>query len=122
MPSKPLRPCSQPGCPEVATQGSRCPAHAQEHEQARRKRYDERRASPSARGYDAKWRRIRAQFLKSFPQCERCGDQATVVDHITPLAQGGTHQWANLQPLCASCHNRKTATEDGGGWKRQGEG
>ena len=45
-----------------------------------------------------------------------------IVDHITPINDGGTNEWANLQPLCAPCHNRKTATEDGGVWKRQGEG
>jgi 5-methylcytosine-specific restriction endonuclease McrA len=34
------------------------------------------------------------------------------VDHITPLADGGApFDHENLQPLCASCHNRKSAME-----------
>lgn len=40
--------------------------------------------------------------------------RATVVDHIKPLARGGTHDKGNLQALCVTCHNRKTATLDGG--------
>jgi hypothetical protein len=28
-----------------------------------------------------------------------------VVDHITPLAEGGTHEQGNLQPLCKRCHD-----------------
>jgi 5-methylcytosine-specific restriction protein A len=36
------------------------------------------------------------------------------VDHVVPREQGGSDDWANLQALCASCHSRKTALEDGG--------
>ena len=33
------------------------------------------------------------------------------IDHILALCLGGTDQWENLQPLCLTCHRRKT-TED----------
>lgn len=33
-------------------------------------------------------------------------------DHIAPLADGGAHDVANLQPLCAPCHTMKTAHEN----------
>jgi 5-methylcytosine-specific restriction endonuclease McrA len=36
------------------------------------------------------------------------------LDHVLPLAQGGTHDLANLQWLCASCHAKKTIEADGG--------
>ena len=36
---------------------------------------------------------------------------AAEVDHIIPLARGGTNDLANLQPLCKSCHSRKTMRE-----------
>lgn len=32
-------------------------------------------------------------------------------DHITPLADGGSLEMANLQTLCVWCHRRKTAEE-----------
>ena len=41
--------------------------------------------------------------------CERCGDTATEVHHITPYAShtgANPHERANLQALCAACHNR----------------
>jgi 5-methylcytosine-specific restriction protein A len=37
---------------------------------------------------------------------------AIVVDHVVPLKMGGERfDWANLQSLCASCHNRKSLCE-----------
>jgi hypothetical protein len=41
--------------------------------------------------------------------CLRCGDKATEVDHIIELANGGTDDVDNLQPLCSACHKAKTA-------------
>ena len=57
-------------------------------------------------------------FLRKHVYCEMCGADATDVDHIVPLTQGGGNEWTNLQALCKSCHSRKTATQDGGGWQR----
>jgi 5-methylcytosine-specific restriction protein A len=65
----------------------------------------------------AAWRAVRAAFLCEHPLCCRCDGNgwvvaATVVDHITPIKDGGARfNWSNLQPLCVSCHNRKTAFE-----------
>lgn len=40
-----------------------------------------------------------------------CGATAGLqVDHVVPLARGGTNDFANLQVLCASCNNSKGAT------------
>jgi len=77
------------------------------------------RASPCARGYGWAWQKIRRQVLFANPVC-RCGQPANEVDHILPLARGGTHDIANLQALCKACHSRKTVSEDGGfGFKRR---
>jgi 5-methylcytosine-specific restriction protein A len=35
------------------------------------------------------------------------------VDHITPLAKGGTDEDDNLQLLCLACHEKKTRIENG---------
>lgn len=72
-----------------------------------------KRESAAKRGYDGKWRMIRAQFLGAHPSCP-CGAPATEVDHIIALARGGSNAWANLQALCGPCHRRKTISVDGG--------
>lgn len=116
------RACQHPGCPASAERGAySCAAHARpSHEPA------VARPSAAARGYDRKWRRIRAMFLRKHPVCTgtvdgahgrppvRCDRPATEVDHITPLADGGTNAWSNLQPRCKPCHSRKTAAENRG--------
>ena len=66
------------------------------------------RPSPSIRGYNNHWRKIRAAILAEEPLCRTCQGPATVVDHIKPLKKGGTYDRLNLQPLCVSCHNRNT--------------
>lgn len=49
-------------------------------------------------------------------RCARCGAPATDLDHVRSLARGGAEGVrSNLQPLCADCHKRKTATEGRGG-------
>ena len=58
-------------------------------------------------------------FLKRHPWCIRCKAKgrlvpATVVDHITPHRGDAKLFWdeKNWQPLCKSCHDHKTMTED----------
>ncbi len=65
----------------------------------------------------ANWRAVRAAFLREHPVCARCAalgriNAAVVADHVQPLKDGGLRfDVANLQALCVSCHNRKTARE-----------
>lgn len=39
--------------------------------------------------------------------CAFCGAPSEHVDHIDPLAAGGTSDWDNLAALCASCNTSK---------------
>jgi len=48
---------------------------------------------------------------------EGCTGNAQVVDHIKPVAQGGTHEPANLQAACEWCNEEKNKIERGT-WKR----
>ena len=41
--------------------------------------------------------------------CNHCGITAEQIDHVIPLALGGTDDYSNLQPLCKLCHKAKTA-------------
>jgi len=112
-------------------QGTHCAAHQRRIEARpallppREKKRDDR-GSAHSRGYGVTWRRLRLTILAGEPLCRACQAEgrsrgATDVDHIVPLARGGTNAKANLQPLCHTCHSRKTATEDSmfAGWQRR---
>ncbi|WP_299821346.1 HNH endonuclease signature motif containing protein [uncultured Jannaschia sp.] len=65
------------------------------------------------------WKRLRLVKLAACPLCficERRGRlvEATVVDHITPIRQGGPAfpELAGLMSLCKRCHDEKTASFD----------
>jgi len=66
------------------------------------------RTPPRVRG--RKLQRLRMALLADQPFCG-CGRVATIRDHIVPLAEGGTDTEANVQPLCAACHDAKTQRE-----------
>ena len=63
------------------------------------------------------WRKVRAAVIKAEPLCRECNGKgmltaAQVVDHITPMRQGGEAlEINNLQPLCNACHNKKSGKE-----------
>jgi 5-methylcytosine-specific restriction protein A len=78
------------------------------------------RASAARRGYNYRWRKLRAATLAAEagehagPLCVECLRQgiitpATDLDHIVPKRVGGADTPENLQPLCHRCHSRKTA-------------
>lgn len=47
-------------------------------------------------------------------QCRHCGAQTHLeIDHIIPLAQGGTNDLSNLQTLCRPCNAKKKHSYDG---------
>ena len=104
MPTRVGRPCRAQGCPAIVHEGAWCPEH---------KPKDAPRPAPSSRGYDKRWQKIRLAYLARYPLCVQCEKEgrvtaATEVDHIRPLALGGTNDAHNLQPLCKSCHSKKT--------------
>ena len=63
------------------------------------------------------WMKIRARILRRdkglCQECQRNGRlrEATQVDHITPLHRGGQDNDANLEAICANCHDAKTSSE-----------
>lgn len=116
MPSKSLRPCSYPGCPELVKSG-KCERHSKQAQQ----KQDDRRGSANERGYNYRWQKARLTYLRQHPlcvECERAGKivPATVVDHVTPHKGDQSLFWdvSNWQSLCAYHHNLKTVQEDGG--------
>lgn len=64
-----------------------------------------------------RWRGVRKSFLIRNPLCKHCKKQgrtveATVVDHIKAIQDGGLEwDWNNFQALCVHCHAKKTNQE-----------
>lgn len=120
MPYRAKRPCPHPGCRALVESGW-CAAHQPKRDHSA---YDSRRGSSSERGYNARWQKARATYLRHRPLCAECAratpprtTPATIVDHIIPHKGDTALFWdvdGNWQPLCKPCHDRKTATEDGG--------
>ena len=120
MPKKPKKPCKHPGCPEL-TEGNYCKVHQREIN---------REYNCSSRPYkklynSSRWQDLRRYVLNKQPLCVECLKNnritpATVVDHIKPHKGNEDlfYDINNLQSLCKSCHDRKTAKEDGR-WKRK---
>src|ERR1051325_7443587 len=117
MPSGPLKPCTQPGCPNLTSQRL-----CAEHRKEANFKYDRARGNARDRGYTTRWDKARAGYLRHHPLCVVCERDekqttpATVVDHIVPNRGNSDLFWdkSNWQSLCERHHSRKTAREDGG--------
>jgi 5-methylcytosine-specific restriction enzyme A len=47
-------------------------------------------------------------FQRDNYQCKSCGETSKLaIDHIIPLASGGSNDLSNLQTLCISCNSQK---------------
>ncbi|GAB7128048.1 hypothetical protein JCM19000A_25550 [Silvimonas sp. JCM 19000] len=131
MPYKSKKPCRYPGCRALVDNGW-CAAHQPKREPTK---YEVERGSSAQRGYNGRWQKARATFLREHPLCVACLAEssttaATVVDHIKPhrlhdalagndddeIRQAQALFWntSNWQALCKRHHDVKTATEDGG--------
>lgn len=74
----------------------------------------------------ARWRQLRSAILRSKPLCRMCREHgvitaATVVDHIQPHKGDEALFWSpeNLQPLCATHHNRDKQSEERRGYSTE---
>jgi 5-methylcytosine-specific restriction endonuclease McrA len=110
MPVAPPRVC---GCGKVVAGGTRCACQIKRHAEAKA-RFDQRRPTARQRGYDSKWEQARAEFLAAHRHCVRCGQPATIVDHITPHRGDLKLFWrrSNWQPMCTHCHSSRKQREE----------
>lgn len=90
-----------------------------------RKCWDHGGKTRQQRGYGRQHVKLRAQLLRQEPLCRLCKEKgrvtvATIADHVIPIAQGGAvHDLANMQPVCAECHQDKTNRDNGRRVKRR---
>jgi 5-methylcytosine-specific restriction protein A len=107
VPNAPPKPCDV--CGTLVRDGTRrCVAHKPKP-WVRTERQVKRTAGRALQ-------RQREQLFRVEPLCRQCAREgrtalATIRDHIQPLAEGGGDDDANIQPLCRSCSDRKTARE-----------
>jgi 5-methylcytosine-specific restriction enzyme A len=113
--TKALKICLEPGCFGLSDQ-SRCPEHRRARERFR--------GSAAARGYDARYRRLRKQAIDAhiarygqvcpgYGVSPHTATRAELsVDHIVPLADGGRNDPSNFQVICLTCNKRKGRATD----------
>lgn len=109
--------CKKPGCNRTAIEGKDyCSKHIALQNNQPRKIFTAR--GKSSKYHDlyntSRWRSTSKEFLKKFPFCFICGKPARIADHITPHRGDLTlfYDESNLQPMCWSCHSRKTMKEN----------
>jgi 5-methylcytosine-specific restriction endonuclease McrA len=88
------------------------PALCPDCRRQKQRQRDQRRGSPSQRGYGAEWRRLRKQVIEAQPWCTFCKhtgskDNPLSVDHIVQRQHGGTDDPSNLRVLCLSCNHQR---------------
>lgn len=109
MPKLP-RPCLT--CGQPTHNGSRCPQHTTTPTTTQRATRSPYRAAYTSSEYRTN---KRLAYTRAQGQCEattnnrRCPNPATDCDHITDLADAGTNHLDNLQYLCRTHHQQKTA-------------
>lgn len=113
VPIATFKPCAWPACPALVRGHPHCEAHTKANEA--------RRGTAHQRGYDARWRKARLEYLARNPLCAKCTDEghvtaATVVDHR--VAHKGDQQlfWdeSNWQPSCKPHHDSRVDEGDFG--------
>ena len=66
------------------------------------------------------WAAIRRRILQlDAHTCYVCQGQATTVDHVIPVAEGGTHNDDNLAAICQPHHDIKSEAERRRGYARR---
>jgi len=111
MPLAPLRPCNQPGCPELVESG-----YCEKHQKAKRKSDDSRRDKKVRSLYNYRWQQYSKRFLRKNPLCVKCRSNgrvkaSEVTDHIEPHKGDYGLFWDvnNHAAMCKWHHDKKTA-------------
>ena len=118
----PKKICNQLGCNTLIPMSERyCPAHKREAKRFTSEQYNKYKRNKSHQKFysSREWKQVREAVMQEHGGlCVECMKldliiKADVVDHIIPLEKDYSKRLeiSNLQPLCHSCHNRKTAQD-----------
>lgn len=113
MPQRPKHACNKPLCRRL-TRNRFCDEHT--------KAYNRQRPTSAQRGYNARWRKLRAWHVRRYPMCVTCEREgrctpAKEVHHRIPHKgdEALLLDVDNLESLCKSCHSKATRKEQQGG-------
>lgn len=86
---------------------------------AQRKKSEQRRDGDGVRVRGRQGAAMRVRRVEANPICAECAalglvEPTTEIDHIVPIAFGGTDTDDNVQGLCTPCHAAKSALEQAG--------
>jgi 5-methylcytosine-specific restriction protein A len=100
--------CLVRGCTKRTTYRGRCEEHAPPAWETRSARNSQR--GPAQRVWD---RLVRPRCLaRDGFACVLCGAREGLeVDHVVPIAKGGTWTLENAQTLCKACHQEKSVRD-----------
>lgn len=118
MPYAAPRRCTTPRCNETVVSHGKCDKH-------RPVNWHTKRPSVLGNPYGKGWGTQRkAALRKSNYLCAPClalgrYAPAVAVDHVVPVAEGGTNDPNNLQGICSACHKTKTTEEQQRGRERR---
>lgn len=126
MTQSPKKPCRNRQC-KVTTNHKTgfcedCQTIAKKREKATRQEYNKRR-NPQVKKWlnSARYISSRKNFLNRNPLCKKCSTTikpvlSNILDHVKPHKGDVVLFWDvnNWQALCKRCHDKKTASEDGG--------
>lgn len=110
MPYSSSYPCQYPHCLHLSVSHS---GYCDLHKKQNARILDTTRGSPTDRGYDYRWQKIRRIYLADHPLCYDCQLEGRVtaaydVHHVRAIRDGGDHRDSNLMALCHECHSRRT--------------
>lgn len=134
-----LKPCTNNRRCRGLTRGRYCAPCEKAYKQTTQQTHDQQRGTASSRGYDARWAKWRRWVIGEY-KLVFCGDRPTgapmtnhsrcllahpariyrigeQLDHIDAIEGPDDSRRldvTNVQFLCRTCHQRKTATVDGG--------
>lgn len=116
MPYQPLRHCAYPGCPSLVRDG-KCTTHRSLAQHG----WENQAGTNTQRIRGRELQRRRTLLFAREPVCRQCHRAPSAIrDHIVPLAEGGSDEETNIQPLCHDCSIAKTAREAQRGRHRVG--
>jgi len=102
--------CAEPGCPRLAVRRGRCEVHTPPPWTGQA----ERRRNAGAPTGAARQRLRLLVLVRADGRCESCGVRLGAdwtMDHVDPVAFGGSSHLDNLAAICPRCHARKTQRE-----------